>query len=51
MKKLNLLLISIVFSNFLLGCGMKGPLYIEEKTLATPEIKPTEQNKATIDDN
>ena len=39
MKKLNLLLISVLFSSLLIGCGMRGPLYKvpETQTIEKPE--------------
>jgi len=54
MKKLNLLLTSLLFSSLLIGCGMKGPLYrVSEdqpikETIATPEQKPIEQGDTTL---
>jgi len=56
MKKLNLLLIPLLFSSLLVGCGMKGPLYrapetqAMEKQPATPEKKLTEQNIESLED-
>ncbi|MCP4321126.1 MAG: lipoprotein [Psychromonas sp.] len=41
MKKLNLLLISVLFSSLLIGCGMKGPLY------KAPEIQPIKKQQTT----
>ena len=55
MKKLNLLLIPVLFSSLLAGCGMKGPLYRApekpkvEKQLATSENELTEQNKESLE--
>jgi predicted small lipoprotein YifL len=40
MKKLNLLLIPVLLSSLLIGCGVKGPLYRAstiEKQPTTPE--------------
>ncbi len=52
MKKLNLILIPMLFSSLLIGCGMKGPLYrapetqtIEKQT--TPEKEVEEQTIET----
>jgi len=54
MKKLNLLLTSLLFSSLLIGCGMKGPLYrvpeeqpIKE-TIITPESEPIEQDATAL---
>jgi predicted small lipoprotein YifL len=55
MKKLNLLLIPVLFSSLLIGCGMKGPLYRApetqtiEKQPTTPEKKIEEQKNETIE--
>ncbi|GLS92676.1 hypothetical protein GCM10007916_37480 [Psychromonas marina] len=55
MKKLNLLLIPVLFSSLLAGCGMKGPLYKApetpktEKQPVTSENELTEQNKETTE--
>jgi predicted small lipoprotein YifL len=52
MKKLNLLLIPVLFSSLLIGCGMKGPLYrapvtptvvVEKEQPTTPEEAVEEQ--------
>ena len=54
MKKLNLLLIPVLFSSLLIGCGMKGPLYRTpetqtiEKQPTTPEKTLTEQGSETL---
>lgn len=52
MKKLNLLLVPVLFSGLLVGCGMKGPLYrvpetqsIEKQTAAP--VTQTEQTEQT----
>lgn len=37
MKKLTLLLIPLLFSSLLVGCGMKGPLY--RAPVATPTVE------------
>lgn len=56
MKKLNLLLIPLLFSSLLVGCGMKGPLYRAPETPkvkkqpATPEKKLTEQQIESLED-
>ncbi len=55
MKKLNLFLITVLFSSLLVGCGMKTPLYRAPET-QTIEKQPTtqtqieEQNKETVED-
>ena len=56
MKKLNLLLVPLLFSSLLIGCGMTGPLYrapeaqpIEQQP-ATPETKIEEQENTTPED-
>ena len=55
MKKLNLLLIPILFSSLLVGCGMKGPLYRAPATQSikeqptTPEKALTEQTDETLE--
>lgn len=55
MKKLNLLLIPVLFSSLLFGCGMSGPLYrvpatqtIEEQP-TTPEKEIEERKSDTTD--
>ena len=54
MKKLNLLLIPILFSSLLVGCGMKGPLYRAPETQTikeqptTPEKTLTQQTGETL---
>lgn len=56
MKKLNLLLITALFSSLLIGCGMKGPLYrapetqTKEKQPTETQIQLEEQNKETVED-
>lgn len=56
MKKLNLMIISLLFSSLLIGCGMTGPLYrvpetqTIEKQQTEPETKPVEQNNETLED-
>jgi len=56
MKKLHLLLVPMLFSSLLIGCGMKGPLYRApetqpiEKPQATPETKVEEQENKTSKD-
>ncbi|WP_193755623.1 lipoprotein [Psychromonas sp. psych-6C06] len=56
MKKLNLLLIPVLFSSLLVGCGMKGPLYrapetpTVEKQPPAPEKTIAEQNSETLED-
>jgi predicted small lipoprotein YifL len=55
MKKLNLLLIPVLFSSLLIGCGMKGPLYrvpetqTIEKQPTAPEKEIEEQKNETIE--
>ncbi len=44
MKKLNLLLITVLFSSLLAGCGMRGPLYRAPET-PTIEKQPTAPEK------
>ncbi len=56
MKKLNLLVITLLSSSLLIGCGMKGPLYRApetqtiEKQPATPEVKIKEQEDTITED-
>ena len=57
MKKLNLLLTSLLFSSLLIGCGMKGPLYRvpdeqpTKETLVTPKAESAEQSNTTLAEN
>ena len=44
MKNLNLLLVTLIFSSLLIGCGMKGPLYRE----ATPSSKIEQEKQQKI---
>ena len=44
MKNLNLLLVTLIFSSLLVGCGMKGPLYRE----ATPPSKIEQEKQQAI---
>lgn len=54
MKKLNLIVIPVLFSSLLVGCGMKGPLYHapdapkQEKQQVTAEKTLIEQNQETV---
>ena len=54
MKKLNLLLIPLLFSSLLVGCGMKGPLYRAPETatikkqVTTPDKELTEQSNTAV---
>ena len=54
MKKLNLLLIPLLFSSLLAGCGMKGPLYRTTETapitkqVTTPDKELTEQGNTAV---
>ena len=52
MKKLNLLLISVLFSSLLVGCGMKGPLYRVPETATIKKTEPQidEQNNKALED-
>jgi len=55
MKKLNLLLIPLIFSSLLIGCGIKGPLYRapETQTIEKPQTtdaKMEEENKKVVED-
>jgi len=43
MKKLNLLLTSLLFSSLLIGCGMKGPLY------RAPDAQPIKETVTTLE--
>ena len=45
MKNLNLLLITLIFSSLLIGCGMKGPLYREAPV--KPKVTETQKNQVT----
>ena len=45
MKKLNLILIPLLFSSLLIGCGMKGPLYRAPQT-QTIEKQPVTAEQA-----
>ena len=55
MKKLNLLLIPLIFSSLLIGCGVKGPLYRapETQTIEKPQTTETqieEESKKVVED-
>jgi len=55
MKKLNLLLIPLIFSSLLIGCGIKGPLYRapETQTIEKPQTTETqieEESKKVVED-
>lgn len=45
MKNLNLLLVTLIFSSLLMGCGMKGPLYRE--ATPSPKIESIQQDQVT----
>jgi len=45
MKNLNLLLVTLIFSSLLVGCGMKGPLYRE--ATPSPKIEQEKQQQVT----
>ena len=50
MKKLNLLLMSLLFSGLLIGCGMKGPLYRapDSQTIKEQVVKPESTENSDV---
>jgi len=49
MKNLNLLLVPLIFSSLLVGCGMKGPLYREEAP--SPKIEQDQVTTSEVTNN
>ncbi|WP_166739396.1 LPS translocon maturation chaperone LptM [Psychromonas algicola] len=49
MKNLNLLLVTLIFSSLLAGCGMKGPLYRE--AAPSPKVEQVTTLEANSNEN
>ncbi|WP_022940535.1 LPS translocon maturation chaperone LptM [Psychromonas hadalis] len=50
MKKLNLLVVPVLFSSLLIGCGMKGPLYrVPQEPQPIEKQKTAPEKEASIE--